>query len=390
MITDMHCHFVPDEFLRFMQKRDEFAVKVERTEGEAVDVRIRGNMFDLNTTFFELDRQVARLDRLGIDRTILSLATPFIDYHLDAEHRDRGRAHSTTTRWRSRSREDKARFGAWAFLPMQDPAAAAAELRRCVRDLGFVGGHVASNVRGVYLHSDQFRPVFEAATELDVPLFVHPADPAGKDRTREYELTVVAGYLFDNTINILNIVCSGFLDRWPRLKLLFAHTGAFSLVLRARMQCEVDTNPRRPYGHLKRSIGDYLSDALFRHRLLRPRDPAVCHHDRSGGAFRDGQRCAVSAGRAEPGDVRAGCAAAGAGGAGAQPEFRSADREVTHGNPPSRRHQGHRPCRGRASRRRAGHPRRRLRGDRQSAGGTGDRRARCADRRGVPNWANVW
>ena len=67
MITDMHCHFVPDEFLRFMQKRDEFAVKVERTEGEAVDVRIRDNMFDLNTAFFRMDRQIARLDRLGID-----------------------------------------------------------------------------------------------------------------------------------------------------------------------------------------------------------------------------------------------------------------------------------------------------------------------------------
>ena len=40
---------------------------------------------------FGMDRQIARLDRLGIDRTILSLATPFIDYHLDAKNRDRSR-----------------------------------------------------------------------------------------------------------------------------------------------------------------------------------------------------------------------------------------------------------------------------------------------------------
>jgi len=52
---------------------------------------------------------------------------------------------------------------------MQDPTAAAAELRRCVRDLGFVGGHVASNVRGTYLHSDQFNPIYEAATDLLPP-----------------------------------------------------------------------------------------------------------------------------------------------------------------------------------------------------------------------------
>jgi aminocarboxymuconate-semialdehyde decarboxylase len=271
MITDMHCHFVPDEFFRFVQKRHEFAVKIERAEGEAVDVRVRGNVFDLNTAFFKLDRQISRLDRLGIDRTILSLATPFIDYHLDAPVAIEAARIFNDALADSISGE-KARFGGWAFLPLQDPAAAAAELRRCVRDLAFVGGHIASNVRGTYLHSDQFRPIYQAATELDVPLFVHPADPAGKDRTREYELTVVAGYLFDNTINILNIVCSGFLDRWPRLKLLFAHTGAFSLMLRARMQCEVDTNPRRPYGHLKRSIGHYLSSLYYDTACF---DPAI-------------------------------------------------------------------------------------------------------------------
>src|SRR6202008_2832038 len=75
------------------------------------------------------------------------------------------------------------RFSAWAFLPMQEPAAAAAELRRCVRDHGFVGGYVASNVRGTYLPDEAFRPIFDAAAELDVPLIVHPADPPGRDRT---------------------------------------------------------------------------------------------------------------------------------------------------------------------------------------------------------------
>jgi aminocarboxymuconate-semialdehyde decarboxylase len=269
----MHCHFVPEEFFRFVQKRDEFAVKVERAEGEAVDMRIRGNVFDLNTTFFELKGQIARLQRLGIDRTILSLATPFIDYHQDAKLAIEA-AHIFNDALANEIASEKARFGAWAFLPMQDPAAAAAELRRCVRDYGFVGGHVASNVRGKYLNADDFRPIYEAAVELDVPLFVHPADPPGRERTRDYELTVVAGYLFDNTINIFNLICSGFLDRWPKLKLVFAHTGAFSLVLRSRMQCEIDTNPRHPYGHLKRSVTEYLSSLYFDTACF---DPAILH-----------------------------------------------------------------------------------------------------------------
>lgn len=261
MITDMHCHFVPDEFFRFAASRDEFAIKVKRREGDLVDLDIRGMHFGLNTTFFDLGKQIERMRRDGVERTILSLATPFIDYHLD------GRIATEAARVYNDALAgaisgDRKRFGGWAILPMQDPTSAAEELRRCVRDHGFVGGHIASNVRGVYLNDEQFEPIVRAAIDLNVPLFVHPADPLGKDRTREYELTIVAGYLFDNTINILKMICSGFLDKWPALKLVCAHAGAFSPVLRARMQREVDTNAQLQQT-LKMPVGDYLKRLYF-------------------------------------------------------------------------------------------------------------------------------
>ncbi|MDB5633248.1 MAG: hypothetical protein JWR49_2103 [Tardiphaga sp.] len=261
MITDVHCHFVPDEFFRFAQARDEFAIKIKRREGDAVDLDVRGMHFGLNTTFFEMPRQVERMRRDGVERAILSLATPFIDYHLDARIAVEA-ARVFNESLASEIVSDRAHFGGWALLPMQDPQAAALELRRCVRDHGFVGGHIASNVRGVYLHDQQFEPIFQAAVDLNVPLFVHPADPLGKDRTKEYELTIVAGYLFDNTINILKMICSGFLDRWPTLKLVCAHAGAFSPILRARMQREVDTNPQLS-STLKMPVGEYLRRLYF-------------------------------------------------------------------------------------------------------------------------------
>jgi len=261
MITDIHCHFVPDDFFRFAQSRNEFAIKVKRREGDAIDLDIRGMHFGLNTTFFDMRKQIERMQRDGVERTILSLATPFIDYHLDAKLAVEA-ARVFNDALAGAIAPDRARFGGWALLPMQDPAAAEQELRRCVRDHGFVGGHVASNVRGVYLHDAQFEPIFRAAVDLDVPLLVHPADPLGKDRTREYELTIVAGYLFDNTINILKMICSGFLDRWPGVKLVCAHAGAFSTILRTRMQREVDTNPQLA-STLKMPVGDYLRRLYF-------------------------------------------------------------------------------------------------------------------------------
>lgn len=261
MITDIHCHFVPDEFFRFASARPEFAIKVKRREGNSIDLDIRGMHFGLNTTFFEIPEQLERMERDGVERAILSLATPFIDYHQN-ERLAIEAARIFNDGLAVAIEGKRQQFGGWAVLPMQDPAAAAAELRRCVREHNFIGGHVASNVRGVYLHDDQFAPIYQAAVELDVPLFIHPADPFGKERTREYELTVVAGYLFDNTINILKMICSGFLDRWPKLKLVCAHSGAFSPILRARMQREVDTNPQLA-ANLRVTIGDYLQRLYY-------------------------------------------------------------------------------------------------------------------------------
>jgi aminocarboxymuconate-semialdehyde decarboxylase len=256
MITDIHRHFVPHEFLRFVQMNDAFAIKIQREENDVIDFEIRGAPLALNTTFFDMAKQRERMEREGVERAILSLATPFIDYRLDRKLAVEG-ARVFNDSLALAASSSRGQFGGWAVLPMQDPDSAARELRRCVRDHGFAGGHIASNVRGAYLDDVQFEPVFQAAADLGVPLFVHPADPLGKDRMRDYELTIVAGYLFDSTINILRLICSGFFDRWPSLKLIFAHAGAFSTILRSRMQREVDTNPQLA-STLKKPIGEYL------------------------------------------------------------------------------------------------------------------------------------
>lgn len=269
MITDMHRHFVPPRFFDFVCEREEFQITIKRREGDLVDADIRGRHFGLNTAFFDLDRHLQQMDDEGVEGAVLSLATPFIDYDLDGVLAvEMAQLYNDALAETIAAAPDRCR--AWAFLPMQDAESAAIELRRCVTEHGFLGGHIASNVRGVYLHDPQFGPLFREAIDLDVPLFVHPADPAGKERMREYELTVVAGYLFDSTINILNLVCSGFLDRWPTLKLICAHTGAFSLTLRARMQREVDTNPTIAR-NLRRSVGEYLRQLYFDSICFEPR-----------------------------------------------------------------------------------------------------------------------
>lgn len=261
MITDIHCHFIPQDYFAFVRGHNEFAVSVGPTAGETITVLCRGLEYGLNAVFFEPSRQIARMEKLGIDRTVVSLATPLVNYYVEPTLALQA-ARLCNDGFAQLVSADPARFAAWAFLPMQEPYLAAQELRRCVREYGFVGGHVATNVRGTYLPHESFQPIFDAARELDVPLFLHPADPPGRDRTGEFELTVVAGYLFDTTINIFRMICSNFLERYSSVKLVCAHTGAYSLMLGNRMQREVDTNPVLSRS-MKKKVGDYLRGLFF-------------------------------------------------------------------------------------------------------------------------------
>jgi aminocarboxymuconate-semialdehyde decarboxylase len=145
---------------------------------------------------------------------------------------------------------------------MQDPDAAAKELRRAVKNLGLVGGYLPSNVQGRYLDSAEFSPIFAAAVELDVPLFIHPSNPPARERMADYELAVVAGYLFDSTLNIFHMIFGGLLDRYPALRLCCTHLGGFALMLRSRMQRELDTNSELA-SRLKRPLGDYLRSLYY-------------------------------------------------------------------------------------------------------------------------------
>src|SRR5262245_36571333 len=83
MITDIHCHFIPDEYFRFVQRRGEFEVRVAAAQGETVDLVCRGARYGLNPTFFDPARQIARMDSSGIDRTVVSLATPLVNYYVE-------------------------------------------------------------------------------------------------------------------------------------------------------------------------------------------------------------------------------------------------------------------------------------------------------------------
>ena len=261
MITDVHVHHVPEPFARFVEKAAPYRMRREPASGESITVNIGELKYGLNRTFFDPERVIKRMQEMGVDHAVLSLATPFVKFDVPASLGvEVAQLYNDEIARMHKAAPDT--FDGWAFLPMQDPEAAANELRRAVRNLGLIGGYLPSNVKGRYLDSEEFAPIFEAAAELDVSLMVHPSNPPGRERMGDYELAVVSGYLFDTTLNIFHMIFGGLLDRHPDLRLYCTHLGGFAPFLRARMQRELDTNPALA-ARLKRPLSAYLQSIYY-------------------------------------------------------------------------------------------------------------------------------
>ncbi|KAJ0150581.1 putative 2,3-dihydroxybenzoate decarboxylase [Colletotrichum tanaceti] len=142
-------------------------------------------------------------------------------------------------------RDNPSRLAGFAALPMADPEAAAAELRRCVRDLGFVGALVDAHVDGTHYDDRRFWPVFAAAAELDVPVYLHPTFPsAGQAAAYEgaYEPgaaqslgTSGFGWHQETAFGVLKLFAAGLFDAVPGLKLIIGHFGEMLPFMKERV-----------------------------------------------------------------------------------------------------------------------------------------------------------
>jgi predicted TIM-barrel fold metal-dependent hydrolase len=118
---------------------------------------------------------------------------------------------------------------------MKDPLTAAKELERCVTQLGFRGALINGTTGGLFLDDTRFLPVFEAATHLGVPIYLHPAPPPQPVREAYYSglpgdlgfLLSIAGWGWhaETGLHTLRLIVSGLFDRLPALQLIIGHVG---------------------------------------------------------------------------------------------------------------------------------------------------------------------
>src|SRR5205814_2578897 len=116
------------------------------------------------------------------------------------------------------------RLKAVALLPVQDPAAAAQELRRAVRELGHVGAMLAADGSHV-LGDERFTPIYEEAQRHDVMLGIHAPGShlagAGLERSPRFIQAHTLSHPFVQIRQLTTMIFGSVVERFPDLRLSF-------------------------------------------------------------------------------------------------------------------------------------------------------------------------
>ena len=253
MIIDFHAHLVAEEFMENL-RAGRFAPTLTSEPGtgappsslkvgegdrwEVMVVRAAGSGESrsyLPRQVSGVDLRLAHMKNTGVDKQILSHITAMSFYTLDAGLNKEISA-SLNDGLAGLARKLPEKFACMAGVPLQDPPAAAAELKRAV-GLGHIGVKIGSNVAGENLNDPALDVFWDMAVSLDIPVFIHPGDIIGsKDRMKDFHLNNLLANPIDTTIAAACLMFGGVFDRFPKLKVVLAHLGGFLPWIRGRLQ----------------------------------------------------------------------------------------------------------------------------------------------------------
>jgi predicted TIM-barrel fold metal-dependent hydrolase len=214
------------------------------------------------------DARLADMDQNGITVQVLSVAGPGADLVPGQAGIDIARAYNDALV--EATARHPARYGGFAHLPMLAPEAAADELERTVRQLGFHGALINGATDGRFLDDQMYAPILARAEALGVPLYLHPGIPVPAVRNAYYDnlpgnlsftLALSAwGWHYDTAVHVLRLALSGTLDRYPKLKIVVGHMGEALPFMLDRID---ETTAAQAKLLLKRSVRQMIVDQVW-------------------------------------------------------------------------------------------------------------------------------
>ena len=229
-VIDMHSHIITPEFMSALDK-----------EGRLLD-----EGFPLPK--WDAEAQLKWMDEAGIHTSVLTLAAP--------QPTSAKVVRATNEAAAKLKYEHPDRFRFCAALPLPDVDAAIEEARYALDVLSADGIKLATNVNGQYLGAPELDTLFSFLNERKAFVILHPhrPDPVNKQVMQQTPLAMQE-YLSETTRAVSNMISRNVLARYPNVKVVVPHCGAYLPLMVPRMKSLT------PVMHANKLVGDIDWDA---------------------------------------------------------------------------------------------------------------------------------
>jgi aminocarboxymuconate-semialdehyde decarboxylase len=263
---DVHNHAVPQQAIDLLNRDPVYGVSVSAG-------RWRGGPhpdFDLLDSFVDPDAKVAELEERELEGAVVSTSPTLFYHHVGPEPGEAmARAVNAGLAEFAGARPD--RLSWMASVPLQAPDRAVAVLGDAVA-AGCVGVEIATAAGPEQpLDDPALEPFWAAAERHGLPVMLHPSYTVAHPRLDDYYLENVVGFPLETTIAAERLICSGTLDRHPRLRLVLVHAGGYLPWQAGRLRHartvrpELEGSPADPWSYLGQIVVDPIThdpDAL--------------------------------------------------------------------------------------------------------------------------------
>jgi aminocarboxymuconate-semialdehyde decarboxylase len=192
------------------------------------------NVGTLPDEMFDWELRIRKMDEAGVDLAIVSLSSPNV-YLVEREHSLKA-AQAANDEFAAAAAKYPGRVKWMASLPWSHPSEASSELKRA-QQAGAIAVCMLTNVVGVPLTDGRYHPIWAEIERAGLPVFVHPTLPKA-----DYGLLVgggalanAIGFTTETSLCFARMIFEGFLDLFPRLKLIASHGGGALPYLASRL-----------------------------------------------------------------------------------------------------------------------------------------------------------